>query len=430
MTLVEGAPSSFPHSALYVRDRAVTFVIVCSVVFLNFVIADFSDYSLTVAPFSIAFLGLFILVHRFSASSVLVSLTVVSLPLLNLFQIAHDLDAFWSFLRSYALWTFAVFVMFLFVGAARMRQTVSVMNASSIVIVVVTGLCSLQVIVGSKLGYTELYSVFGEHLLGGAPDLRRFVGETTRAIGFYYEPSFCALVLISMITIQLLESKPKWGVVGIAAFGVVVTTSISGILSLLVLGAVYGVTSSLSSHGLSGRRQLFTLLIVFGLVGAFTVVAYKDYVLARSFEIGRDGASIHYRLVAPMAVVKDVLLSNPTGMVFGKMEEVVSDYHLLNGTEITETIDNGVYLLVFYFGWTAVCAFLYLTTYFGYLILLRRRTPSLFFGYILLGLNFNGAVFSPEDLMLFLLVLCAFRMRTSKDKECCVPPVGLIPVKK
>lgn len=393
--------------------RFVMLVVAVSLVMLHFVVVQFAKYQLTVAPFTIVLLLLLLFPIRFTIPSLLLFLTLLVFPLINLPQVIGDSAAIVKFSRTYALWAFAVVVACICLGSSQIRTTLAIGKASSVVILIVTFVCIAQVAMVLNFGSTGLFSIFGDNLYGGSPNLERFVGNINRAIGFYYEPSFCALVLVSMVVIQLLEEKLNWLVIGVAAIGVVVTTSVSGIVALLALVAMFVISSPPQAHqSVRSKWQGLILVLTIVSVGVIAAVEYKDYLLTRGSEIGRDGSSIHYRLVAPIAIVKDVLLSRPFGMAFGRMESAASEYQMLNGDVITETIDNGIYLLIFYFGWIAFFALSWLVLYVVYLAIRRRRIDLLFFGYIALAFNFNGAVFSPEDLLLFLLVAYQYRLQS------------------
>jgi putative colanic acid polymerase len=106
-----------------------------------------------------------------------------------------------------------------------------------------------------------------------------------------------------------------------------------------------------------------------------------------------------------------VLLSSPFGVSFGLMEETLLSYRLENGVNDGTTIDNGWYLLVFYFGWLGLIVSVIIFFILGKFIVKGDLKLSLLSLYFLLSPLFTGAIFSPEFLFLQFIVLISYRFK-------------------
>ncbi|EON4975950.1 putative colanic acid polymerase WcaD, partial [Escherichia coli] len=71
-------------------------------------------------------------------------------------------------------------------------------------------------------------------------------------------------------------------------------------------------------------------------------------------DLGTEGSSSYYRIVGPLVMV-GYSLTHIDGVVrFGSLYEYVASFGIFNGADVGKTIDNGLYLLIIYFSWSAV----------------------------------------------------------------------------
>jgi putative colanic acid polymerase len=101
--------------------------------------------------------------------------------------------------------------------------------------------------------------------------------------------------------------------------------------------------------------------------------------------------------------------------------EVVSRYQLFQfGAEQSVTLDNGLYVIVFYFGWVGLLMLFGLVAW----ALSRQANesiapsvPSIVVKFWLVGsLLFSGAIFAPEFALVTLLVIVVWR-ESLKERE-------------
>jgi len=190
-----------------------------------------------------------------------------------------------------------------------------------------------------------------------------------------------------------------------------------GGVALLVIQALSGVL--VYSFILGGylayratRRQVVTSVAVFLLcISAAYLSGVAEYFLGRIASLSVEGSSAYYRIVAPLEMLRDILTNDLTGLPFGSYQEVVLSYGLLlDGIGIGQSLDNGLYLLLFYFGWIGiiVLALAALTAVFLYRGRMRTSTAYVL-GYLFLSLFYSGGIFSPEYVLIVILIIYTWR---------------------
>ena len=205
----------------------------------------------------------------------------------------------------------------------------------------VAALCCAQALTGA-LGNEFLFNPFRGHQYLNQYDPGGSYTRFPRAAGFYLEPSFAALVGIAL-AVPLVLSKYHVRRVVVAAFlTVLASQSATGLLVLIALIFVY----VLSSRG----RGKFGILVM-----ATSVVALVGpYIVLRLQSIQTAGSSGAYRVSAPVEIIRDVLGEYPFGRPFGSLNSVVRSYAIYNGADVGTSLDNGYYVVVYYFGWVGV----------------------------------------------------------------------------
>lgn len=187
----------------------ISWVTLTSILLLNFVIATPLGYPLTVAPFFVLW---FLWKHFYPTNlgnrNLALMLGLLILPLANLIQVPNDQTKLIEFLKTYSLWCFSATSVIVAMRSSVRRVTCSVENAAKLILVVITALLSLQVTFVYVFSDSTFFTILGGHLYGGYPQLIRFIGSgAVRPLGFYFEPSFCALVMIAMMAILFIGNK-------------------------------------------------------------------------------------------------------------------------------------------------------------------------------------------------------------------------------
>ena len=77
----------------------------------------------------------------------------------------------------------------------------------------------------------------------------------------------------------------------------------------------------------NGNAQSVLLKFGIGLLGVLFFTLVISSLILRFDTLLIEGSSVHYRLVAPLEVLGDVLMNVPFGVTFGLMEKVLSPIH-------------------------------------------------------------------------------------------------------
>jgi putative colanic acid polymerase len=210
-------------------------------------------------------------------------------------------------------------------------------------LIVVVGLSVLQVLTGA-MGSVALFNPFGanQYLYQYQPYLQYVA--VPRAQGFYLEPSYDAFVVGTLTVCLLALGRYKIPAVALGFVGLLACQSATGLLLFVVVALVIGVRSN-PRVGLSALALLAALLWFAG-----------PSLFNRLSSIGTASSSANYRLVAPLEVMQNILSSGPFGYPLGSISDVMATYGLQNGTSAGSTLDNGFYVVIFYFGWAGLIA--------------------------------------------------------------------------
>ena len=267
-------------------------------------------------------------------------------------------------------------------------------------LIVVTGMSALQVFTGAR-GSIGYFNPFGsrQYLYEYNPYLE--FNPIPRAQGFYLEPSYDAFVIGSLAVILLSLGYRTKATSTLAIAGLIATQSATGLLLLVILSLVLAI----------GSRGIASILSLAG--GALALALTYAYLTERLDTLTTVGSSANYRLVAPIRVLLDILAHTPTGKPLGSIENVLSSYSLLNGTEVGSSLDNGYYVIVYYFGLFGLLGIA------GYLFVAQasvRRQRRLVGGcswiapiWIAGSLNFSGGIILPEFALMLWLIIVVYR---------------------
>lgn len=396
--------------------------------FLHFMFLKVWGYPLTVAPFAVLYFAF--VYYRISARDVqLWAVVFLIVPFISLIlalfagtqpDIAH-------YFRTYALWSFASLAILVAVRAPLTKpgpwhQFLSIEKIALTCLLILCAFSLAQVVLYAGWGSAALYNPFGVHQYLGQYDVSRFANQyTIRATGLYLEPSFNAFVIISLYVTCLLARYKLRIVSALTLLNLFLIQSMVGLLAFFVMWSLIVFNAQFMDE--SGRKtalvrlgivNLILVLIVAASGGISGIINSVNSVngVSRMHELAKPSTSGYYRLVAPLPVLRDVLVANPLGKPFGQIERTLSTYHLLNGSEVGTTLDNGMYLLVFYFGWLGVAFLAYLVIK----MLLASSSPTrtnelIVLCYVLVSLQFSGGVFLPEYVLPLIMILYQFRLR-------------------
>jgi putative colanic acid polymerase len=373
-------------------------------ILLHFMIAEPAGYPLTIAPAGLAVVFGRHYRGRFEMREVAMWIVVLLVPFATV--IAADSDTLVKFLRTYALYALNATVIYWACRGGLTGRREVVPRAAFVALVIVAGVSAAQSALSFATGSTALYNLFGSHQYLHPYDADTYnlgAGSLSRAQGFYLEPSFDALVLITTCIVCLLaDYRPRAAAV-ITAVALCFNQSFSGILTFVLIMAL--------ELSLSFGRQvsrLVKLMVGIAFLG-LALVAIRHVLISRLSELTVTGASSYYRLISPLIVLRDVLTSHPFGVEMGQVEAFLAPYGLVQLGSEGNTLDNGWYVLVFYFGWIGVAALASMLVKTTRLVFAGNRRAALCWAFVFLSMGFSGGILVPEYAFLLLLVIYQYR---------------------
>jgi putative colanic acid polymerase len=410
----ERGNTTLSHTAVLKKGFARTLALTLTIVCLHFTLVDIGGYPLTVAPFAALMFAVVSYKLEFPRSLLPLWSLLLAIPFVNLCFPGSSVDLF-EFMRTYGLWIFAV-TMLLFSAGARLRRRDSnwVGKAAFASLVILSLYSILQVVLYKYLSLDVLYNPFGSHqylpLMNsrGQYDVSLYPNNI-RAPGFYLEPSFNAFVITSMLFIITVTNKYRANFsLVLSGIALLFVNALSGLLIF-----AYVLLAYLILHSRRRRQPWVGSVILLVVVITAYMFGTTEYIWERITSGSIEGSSTNYRLVAPLGLLRDVLTHHITGLPFGTVEKVVSGYRMTNSLHQGSTLDNGFYLLVFYFGWLTVAAVV-LAVLISAVFYRRWWTLSAcyFVGYLLLSMNYSGGIMAPE--YVFVVVMIIYSWRASK----------------
>jgi len=293
-------------------------------------------------------------------------------------------------------------------GAIRYQivQSAAFKNAALLALIVVVGLSVLQVVF-ARLGSASFFNIFGtrqyyheyNHLVG--------LVDFPRAQGFYLEPSYNAFVIGSIGVFLLTIRWRRKATLALVLTGIIASQSATAIILILGFLAIAVMKASV-------RVRLLALVAT-----ALLAVFSGTYLLIRVATITTEGSSAYYRILAPIEVMIDVLTYSPAGKPFGSVEETITGYNLFMAGIPATSLDNGFYVLIFYFGWAGIIAISAL----GLLVaraVFRKTEPAdgmwIATTWLFGSLFFSGAIMTPEFGIITAVIIIAIRTERSDDR--------------
>ncbi len=410
--------------------------LVPAIVFLHFMFCKVGSYPLTIAPFSLAFF-LFVSYQINLKSIWLGAVVFLALPFLILAWslLGQEHPDVVHYFRTYGLWSFAalsVLIAYKSTPAASGRERWKLEKVALVSLAILSLFSLAQVVLYAGWKSYGLYNPFGEHQYLGQYDASRFAGiSVVRAPGFYLEPSFNAFVFISLYVICMLARFRLWASSAFTLLGLFVAQSMTGVLAyiaiwlLIVLKAQFGRDAPGKSEWIRAGVINLTLAALIAYTGGFSVFGASAHnaqsalnAQTRLEELAMPSTSGNYRLIAPLPVLRDVLSTAPLGKPLGQIEKTLGSYHLLNGSEQGKSLDNGMYLLIFYFGWIAVAFLVFLGIKMAKMISSAGSSTNalIVLGYVLTSLQFSGGILLPEYVLLLVMILYQFKIYTSEPR--------------
>lgn len=392
----------FVYRSSHAKEHFKILYLVTSLILLHFMLMLVLGSPVTVAPLAVAAFLVIAYEFRFPRSALLLWSLLTMVPLINLSIYISTIDAI-EFMKTYLFWIFAITVV-LIASTARLRgHSMWVAKAAFVVLVILTIYSVAQIVSFNYFSTDVLFNPFRDHQYLYQYDVALHA-DSIRAPGFYLEPSYNAFIVTAMLFIVLVSNyRPAFSLV-LGAIALLAIQSFSGYLVYAFI-----LTGYLILRG-SGRALwggVVSLLLISPVVYFSGTGGYMRERIASG---AIEGSSTNYRLVAPTTILKDVLRNRVTGVSFGELETFMAPYGIGRGDSSGMSLDNGIYLLIFDFGWLAIAAVV-LTVLTGILFYGRRWSFRTLFllGYIVLSMNYSGAILVPEYAFVIVLIVYAWR---------------------
>ena len=304
------------------------------------------------------------------------------------------------FLRTYALWSYASICSVLGIfGEPRHGSREWFRGGLRGALAAISILAIGQFIAGS-LGTSALYNIWGKHqyLYEYAPNLQFGLA---RSEAFYLEPAYAGMVIaVLMLSLAALQAL-RWPLGLAALVGLATTQSPT---AFAVAGAGIGVLRW-RKHIVKAALRRIPAPVTLGGIGLLAVLG--PYLLRRLSTLAVPGSSAYYRVIAPLSVLGHVLSTAPLGAPLGSVQRAIGGADLLNGSTYGTSLDNGVYLLIFYSGWVGIIVLLLLLTYMAGV----RGVHGIFLVALAAALLFvTGGILLPEFSVLILVLLYSMRI--------------------
>tara|TARA_R110001592_G_scaffold338346_2_gene625352 strand:- start:2818 stop:3852 length:1035 start_codon:yes stop_codon:yes gene_type:complete len=319
-----------------------------------------------------------------------------------------------DFISTYLLWVFGSLT--IFIGSVSyLRKENNYSNVYKMALFMIVCFSLVQVLLLRFFDSTALYNPFGAFTYFGEYSLSKIFSITgPRAFGLFLEPSFNAFIMFFLVSVLLMGEKNdgKKNVYFLGFVGILTTASASGILLIFVLFFLL-LWLRLFTNNIIRLVLLFMLPLVL-------VMFIPDSLMTRLNEVNVEGTSGYWRLVAPIIIISNAMSILPIGIPFGQINEFVLSMGLSHGAHKGSSIDNGMAVLIFYFG---LAAFILLAIIIYKLIssiYLRNKEGVIFWWYVFASLQFSGGVFLPEFILPMILMIYQYKKKLYKSARCLI----------
>ena len=389
------------------NHRGVTFNVIAFFIFLHFEIGVFFGFHLTIG----AVLGLFLILRlgklKLSNTAIYMILVILSLVLITPIFNSRYFDST-DFLTSSLLFTSALFIYSLgFIGFKEPESVNSIKKGLEISFLIIVAYSVIQ-LAASTIFRFFLYNPWGQfqYLYQYSP-IASSIG-LIRSSGFYLEPSFNAYIILALTISLIILGSHERRQLALSLLALLCTQSATGLIVWFIMAFAVVIKN---------RGRDFLGFIVF--IGLAALVA-SGYLGQRVNSIALEGSSGHYRVLSPLRILGDLLSSSFFGYPIGSVYKVVGDYQLFQfGSEFSVSLDNGLYVLIFYFGWLGLISIAAFTVWAllggstpSERVNLDRRTLNI---WILTSLFFSGAIFALEFSMVTWLTLATYQLQKVKQ---------------
>jgi putative colanic acid polymerase len=375
-----------------------------SCVLLHFMVAMPLGYPLTIAPVAVCFVLGRHYDGKMSLSALIGMTALLLLPFVNV--LGQPAERLVRFVRTDALWVFNVTAIWWAARGDLSSRRTGIVQGAFTANVIIACYSAAQAALAFFVGSNALFNPFRGHQYLHEYDAALHdagVGAWSRAPSFYLEPSFGAFVMVSLCVVCLLAHYRPTASILVVSAGLFFNRSFTGIIAFAILAAIH--------LGMSlGRRVPRAIQLGAAMfVTAIAALGLRQLLATRIGELGVEGASAYYRIISPLIVLRDVLQFKPLGVEFGQVEAFLMPYGLLQTGAEGNTLDNGLYVVVFYFGWVGLAAIVALVANAVKQLVLGNRDRAILWTMIFFSMAFSGAVFVPEFAFLIILVVYQFR---------------------
>ncbi|MGG6380030.1 putative colanic acid polymerase WcaD [Paenarthrobacter sp. NEAU-H11] len=379
-------------------QRLVSFLTFVSIIFQHFTLFNLASFEITVGLVA-GLAVVFLLIEKIHVK--LVAFCWISLAALtSAAAISSPITVPINYVQTFALFVLATFIVASSFGPIHVGIVKSEAFSRSLLLALaaVVAISIGQVVLGT-LGSSLLFNPFGTHQY--LHEYKPYIGivQFPRAHGFFLEPSYNAFVIGSVAAALLCLKRFSKTTTVLTVLGLIACQSATGLLLLVFLLAL-----------VASRSRPAIAIAAAGLI--FGVILYAgDYLWIRLLSFGTEGSSAYYRVFAPVEVLMDVLADAPLGMPLGSVEQVMSRYGLeMAGVQAT-SLDNGFYVIIFYFGWLGVLLLILMLA--ATLYASRIRSSSAFAWvapiWLFASLFFSGGIMAPEFAVMTFIVVARYR---------------------
>jgi putative colanic acid polymerase len=362
-------------------------------------------FPLTIAPISIAFFFLHHFRITLNTTKIILFPIVFFWPVVILLIYSKFVKSveITEFISTYLLWVFGASIL-LMATVSHLSKVKNYSNVYKAALFIIVCFSLIQVLLVIIFDSTFLYNPFRGFTYLSEYNLSRIFSNTgPRAYGLFLEPSFNAFMIFFLVSALLMGDKNegKAFVYFLGSIGLLFTASASGIL--LTLGLFFLlIWLKIFRNNVVRVVLLLILPLVF-------VVLIPDSLLTRLNEVNVEGTSGYWRLIAPVIIITNALSIMPMGIPFGQINEFVLSLDLNHGGYAGSSLDNGLAVLLFYFG---LVAFIFLAVILYKLIsaiYFRNKEGVIFWWYVLASLQFSGGIFLPEYILPMILMIYQYK---------------------
>lgn len=372
------------------------------ILLLNFSPFKPLGYPLTIAVFFI--ICIFFLIVDFEVGKVanfiflLITSCILLKGCLDLFFLNSD---FFGWLRTWSLLQFYLFSILLLFMNFKLNKinNAGFFCALKASVLILFSFSVFQILYYNYSGDLSIFRVWGDMGYGEQSYvLKSIQSGVVRANAFYFEPSYFGLVLFAIATcLVVLRTKVVVPVIYyvLVVLAIVLSGSKSAFISIFLLMLLFLFKNS--------RLEGKVLFIFFGVICALFVMSAGS--------VGVDiNESSYYRLFAPVEILTSVFDEYLFGVPLGGMEDFIYSVGVMNGSEFGQTLDNGWYLIVFYFGFFGLGVVFFIFIILVSKVLFGGVVESVVLFYFLMSPFFTGAVFSPEFFFLQFMVFYSYKV--------------------